>query len=199
MSWQRPGARRGAATSTRLQAILPIDTPIPQTMPKPMPTGYAARGARARSVQKRRVHVRSCHWAARSNSGRTSRPRIESARHTDGRATTRSVPDWSIHPVTLPARRLWQPMRPSFRFAADDAGGLRVMRSSRSSSRHLHPPRRVLKRAQQMSSNDRDRPPSPTKTTDPRPPWMRDPALLPRNPPRLPSAPDRRRRDDPGA
>ncbi len=50
-----------------------------------------------------------------------------------------------------------------------------------------------------MNRNDRDRPPPPTKTTEPRPDWMRDPALLPRNPPRMPIVPDRRRRDDPGA
>lgn len=57
----------------------------------------------------------------------------------------------------------------------------------------------VLQEAQPMSRNDRDRPPPPIKTTEPRPAWMRDPALLPRTPPRLPVAPDRRRRDDPGA
>jgi hypothetical protein len=51
-----------------------------------------------------------------------------------------------------------------------------------------------------MSRNDRDRPPPPTKTTQPRPDWMKDPALLPRMPPaRMPILPDRRRRDDPGA
>jgi hypothetical protein len=52
---------------------------------------------------------------------------------------------------------------------------------------------------QQMIRNDRERPPPPTKTTEPRPAWMRDPALLPRKPPRMPVVPDRRRRDDPGA
>jgi hypothetical protein len=54
-------------------------------------------------------------------------------------------------------------------------------------------------RAKPMSRNDRDKPPPPTKTTEPRPAWMRDPALLPRKPPRMPITPDRRRRDDPGA
>jgi len=57
----------------------------------------------------------------------------------------------------------------------------------------------VLQDTQQMSRMDRDRPPPPTKTTEPRPAWMRDPALLPRKPPPIPMAPDRRRRDDPGA